>query len=90
MVAERTRARPKLEVMTSSIILAVAFACALVPSVLAPVDPNKIGAGDLLEAPSFAHPMGTDEFGRDILSRVIHSARAVSYTHLTLPTILRV
>jgi peptide/nickel transport system permease protein len=75
MGAEGIRARPTLEVIASSIILAVALACALVPSVLAPADPNKIGVGDLLEAPSIAHLMGTDEFGRDILSRVIHSAR---------------
>ena len=61
--------------VASSIILAIAFACAVAPGLLAPVDPNKIGVGDLLEAPSLAHPMGTDEFGRDILSRVIHSAR---------------
>jgi ABC-type dipeptide/oligopeptide/nickel transport system permease subunit len=68
-------ARPKQEVVVSSIILVVAVACALAPAVLAPEDPNKIGAGDLLEPPSLAHLMGTDEFGRDILSRIIHSAR---------------
>lgn len=68
-------ARPKPEVVVSWFILAVALGCALAPGVLAPEDPNRIGAGDLLAAPSFAHPMGTDEFGRDILSRVIHSAR---------------
>jgi len=67
--------RMRQEVVVSSIVLAVAVACALVPNLLAPVDPNKIGAGDLLEAPSAAHLMGTDEFGRDILSRIIHSAR---------------
>jgi ABC-type dipeptide/oligopeptide/nickel transport system permease subunit len=61
--------------VVSSIILALAVACAVAPGVLAPADPNKIGAGDLLEAPSLAHLMGTDEFGRDILSRIIHSAR---------------
>jgi len=75
MGAERVRVRPRQEVVASSIILAIAFACAVAPGLLAPVDPNKIGVGDLLEAPSLAHPMGTDEFGRDILSRVIHSAR---------------
>ncbi|HEY3060928.1 MAG TPA: ABC transporter permease [Chloroflexota bacterium] len=67
--------RPKQEVMVSGIILAIAVACALVPNLLAPADPNRIGVGDLLEAPSAVHLMGTDEFGRDILSRIIHSTR---------------
>ena len=57
------------------VILGVALLCALIPGVLAPEDANKIGVGDLLEAPSAAHLLGTDEFGRDILSRIIFSAR---------------
>jgi peptide/nickel transport system permease protein len=69
------RARPKLEVVVSAIILAVALLCALGPGLLAPDDPNRIGSGDLLEPPALAHLMGTDEFGRDILSRIIYSAR---------------
>ncbi len=69
------RARLKQEVVLSLVILGVALLCALIPGVLAPEDPNKIGVGDLLEAPSAAHLLGTDEFGRDILSRIIFSAR---------------
>ena len=69
------RVRWKQEVVVSLVILAVAVLWALVPGVFAPEDPNKIGVGDLLEAPSRAHLLGTDEFGRDILSRIIYSAR---------------
>ena len=47
----------------------------VIPDLLAPYDPNEIGVGKTLTAPSFGFPMGTDEFGRDILSRIIHSAR---------------
>jgi peptide/nickel transport system permease protein len=65
----------KQEVVVSALILAIAVACAVAPNALAPSDPNKIGVGELLEAPSAAHLMGTDEFGRDIFSRIIHSAR---------------
>jgi peptide/nickel transport system permease protein len=70
-----TLRKPRQEVVFSGIILAIAVLCAVAPSVLAPVDPNKIGVGDLLEAPSTAHLLGTDEFGRDIVSRIVHSAR---------------
>jgi peptide/nickel transport system permease protein len=67
--------KPRQEVVLSAIVLAIALLCAAAPGVLAPVDPNKLGVGDLLEAPSAAHVLGTDEFGRDILSRIVNSAR---------------
>lgn len=43
--------------------------------VLAPYDPNHQIPGLELHPPSTAHPFGTDELGRDVLSRVIHGAR---------------
>ena len=42
---------------------------------LAPYDPIKIKSADRLQAPSTLNPLGTDDFGRDILSRVIYGAR---------------
>jgi peptide/nickel transport system permease protein len=41
---------------------------------LAPSGPNEISVGDRLQAPSLDHPFGTDDLGRDILSRVILGA----------------
>jgi peptide/nickel transport system permease protein len=38
------------------------------------VDPND-PASDRLEPPSWAHPMGTDDLGRDTLARIIHGAQ---------------
>ncbi|MBI3979337.1 MAG: ABC transporter permease subunit [Chloroflexi bacterium] len=43
--------------------------------VVAPYDPIAQDYDHLLEGPSLAHPFGTDNFGRDILSRVIHGGR---------------
>ena len=38
------------------------------------MDPNN-PACDRLQGPSWAHPFGTDDLGRDTLARVIHGAR---------------
>ena len=42
---------------------------------LAPYAPTRMAAGPRLAAPSLAHPIGTDEFGRDMLSRLIAGSR---------------
>jgi peptide/nickel transport system permease protein len=40
-----------------------------------PVDPYRMAVGQRLRPPSAAHPLGTDEFGRDLLARIIHGSR---------------
>jgi peptide/nickel transport system permease protein len=42
---------------------------------LAPYDPNALNVLQRTQAPSLAHPFGTDNFGRDVLSRVLYGAR---------------
>jgi ABC-type dipeptide/oligopeptide/nickel transport system permease subunit len=42
---------------------------------LAPYDPVKVAIRERLQGPSERHWLGTDQFGRDILSRIIHGAR---------------
>src|SRR4051794_31819890 len=56
------------------LIVAIACAVALLASVLAPYDPAKSSLF-FLQAPTGAHILGTDELGRDILSRVIFGTR---------------
>ncbi|GAC1343771.1 MAG: ABC transporter permease [Acetobacteraceae bacterium] len=51
------------------------LACAVAPRLIAPYDPDLFDYMALLAAPSLAHPFGTDNFGRDILSRTIWAAR---------------
>jgi peptide/nickel transport system permease protein len=55
------------------LILAISLALALAPHLFAPFDPNKIDYKAILKPPSWAHPFGTDNFGRDMLSRTIHA-----------------
>lgn len=42
---------------------------------LAPYDPIATDFANVLAAPSWTHPCGTDDIGRDILSRIIHGSR---------------
>ncbi|MUO80676.1 ABC transporter permease subunit [Agrobacterium vitis] len=47
----------------------------LLSSYIAPFDPMRMAAGPRLSAPSTAHLFGTDEFGRDLFSRVLLGGR---------------
>jgi peptide/nickel transport system permease protein len=49
---------------------------ALLADVVSPYDPNKQSWTELRKPPSIAHWFGTDESGRDVMSRVIHGTRA--------------
>lgn len=69
-------AKDKPAVLGAVIVLAVVLIAALAP-LLAPY-PGDASASHLLrrlKAPSWAHPFGTDNLGRDILSRVILGSR---------------
>ena len=48
---------------------------ALLTPFVAPYDPSSIDVGDKLLSPTSGYPMGTDEFGRDMFSRVMYGAR---------------
>jgi len=48
---------------------------AAVPALFAPYDPIAQDLGATLIPPSLAHPLGTDNFGRDVLSRIIWGTR---------------
>jgi len=56
-------------------ILLALILSACFSSTLAPTDPFKIDTKNILKGPSRAHPFGTDQIGRDILSRIIYGAR---------------
>ena len=57
------------------VIILIMVLMALSASVLSPYDPIRIDLKERLRPPSWIHPFGTDELGRDILSRVMHGAR---------------
>ncbi len=68
----------RLAVIGLAIILALVLVSALAPW-LAPHPPNATDLTDRLQPMSWAHWLGTDELGRDILSRLIFGARLTLY-----------
>lgn len=58
-----------------AIIVLLAAVTAIFAPLIAPHDPFKANLRQMLQTPSLAHPLGTDELGRDILSRIIYGSR---------------
>lgn len=56
---------------------------AVLASLLAPYDPVTTNYGSMTQAPSFAYWLGTDQFGRDLLSRIIWGARTALFIGFT-------
>jgi peptide/nickel transport system permease protein len=69
-------ARPRRAVALGGggLMLLLLLAAALLGPALSPYDPTTQDFEHLLEPPSLAHPFGTDNFGRDVLTRVLHGA----------------
>lgn len=61
--------------MVGLAILFILLVVAILAPVLAPFDPVRLNAGDYLMPPNAEHPFGTDQFGRDVFSRVLYGAR---------------
>jgi peptide/nickel transport system permease protein len=61
--------------MASAVLLIALVLTAIFADVLAPYDPLDARPEIRLQAPSRAHPFGTDDIGRDVLSRVVYGAR---------------
>lgn len=78
MIAEldmRVTARRHPMAVTGAAIIVVVALIAILAPLLAPYAPNAQNLADRLEPPGSAHWLGTDELGRDILSRLIFGAR---------------
>ena len=57
------------------VLLSVLILIALFASLISPYDPIKLDLEALTQAPSWKHWFGTDNLGRDVLSRVMYGAR---------------
>ncbi len=72
-------------VLAAALLLIAIFA-----KYLCPYDPYEQSLLDAQKAPSFAHPLGTDRYGRDMLSRVIIGSTTSIFSTLILVTVITV
>ena len=56
------------------VVFVILIVLAISASVVSPYDPNAMDFG-MMEPPSLAHPLGTDDLSRDLLSRLIHGTQ---------------
>lgn len=81
----RLRRRPLAVI--GIVLLATFVLAGLAAPLLAPYNPAAIDLSHRLEAPSAAHPAGTDELGRDTLTRLLWGARLSLAVSLTVVTV---
>jgi peptide/nickel transport system permease protein len=80
-------ARREPALVMSLLFLTALLVCVVAPGVVAPGDPSAVDTTIALRSPSASHLFGTDQYGRDVLVRVVHGAR-VSIVAGVLATVL--
>jgi len=83
LAAVRPRVRPRARLterlgalgVAAALVLTVIVVVAILAPVVAPYDPDQPNLLDVLSGPTWAHWLGTDALGRDILSRLIWGSR---------------
>jgi peptide/nickel transport system permease protein len=66
-----------------AIIVIIMILTAVFAGVVSPYDPEANSFEDMTQAPSWAHLLGTDQFGRDVLARIIYGARTALFVGFT-------
>lgn len=85
----RLRRQPTL--LIGACMLAVILLASIFASYISPYDPIIQNLRNTLKPPSWTHPFGTDNFGRDVFSRVLHAAKVdirVGFLCVLFPWIL--
>ncbi len=78
--------RNRLAMAGAVIVIALVLMAVLAP-ILSPYDPYMIDLDVMTQAPSRAHWLGTDQFGRDLLTRILYGTR-ISLVIGIVPTLL--
>lgn len=71
----RRRRRPSAPLLVGGTIVGAMVLAALLAPLIAPYGQNDLDFGAILQGPSLAHPMGTDDTGRDVFSRTLYALR---------------
>ena len=86
----RALRRNQLALFGGVVVICLATLAILAP-VISPWDPNRPDIKKILDGPSKAHPLGTDQLGRDVLSRMLYGARvslAVGFVSVGIATLI--
>jgi peptide/nickel transport system permease protein len=75
LTRSRRRGRPSALILVATLVLAAVLLCAVAGSAIAPSDPLTQNLSLVASGPVSGHLLGTDELGRDVLSRVMAGAR---------------
>ena len=57
------------------VVIVLMLLAAVFANAITPYDPKETSFLEQLKPPSATHPLGTDQFGRDIFSRIVHGSR---------------
>src|SRR5215468_8071250 len=71
----RSAWRRSRQVMIAGPVVGLLIVAAALAPLLAPADPNALNPRAKAQSPTISHPLGTDEFGRDLWSRLLYGAR---------------
>ncbi len=77
--------------VSGGVIVICLFVLAVLAPVFSPYQPNDIDRNTILMPPDVRHPLGTDDLGRDVLSRMIYGARislAVGFVAVGIATLI--
>jgi peptide/nickel transport system permease protein len=88
----RALERNRLAVIGGLVVLVLVVLAVFAP-VLSPRDPNRPDIKQILAEPSRSHPLGTDQLGRDVLSRMLFGSRvslAVGFVSVGIATAIGV
>lgn len=82
--------RIKAKLILFSVIVLLLLLAAAFAGLLSPYDPNQQNYEIALNPPSAAHPFGTDQYGRDMLSRVLVGGQTSIFSALALTAVITV
>lgn len=89
--SRRRRRRVDAAAVFGAVVIVAIVAAALLVSVVSPYGPFEQRPEEAFASSSWSHPLGTDQFGRDVLTRILYGARTalvIGFCSVALATIV--
>ena len=78
------RLRRNRPAMVGLVVIILMYLTAIFAPIIAPYEYDKIDLENVRAKPSLEHPLGTDELGRDVFSRIVWAARSAAFVSITV------